>query len=74
MTVLERLKLELNNKQYFSDDEYMVFLEENNLNPDDDYNKNTMRVNLLYTIIDVLEVLMNNLGMYRVQIEFIVTF
>ena len=57
MTVLERLKLELNNKQYFSDDEYMVFFEENNLNPDDDYNKNTMRVHLLYTIIDVLEAL-----------------
>ena len=30
MTNLERLKLELSNKEYYTDDEYNIFLSENN--------------------------------------------
>jgi hypothetical protein len=35
MTVFERLKLELANKEYLTDNEYKVFLEENDLSATD---------------------------------------
>ncbi len=43
MTVLERLKLELSNKEYFTDQEYTTFLQENNLTATDNYDKTTMQ-------------------------------
>lgn len=43
MTVLERLKLELNNKEYLTDAEYIQFLTENNLISTDAYDKATMQ-------------------------------
>lgn len=74
MMNLQRLKLELNNKKYFTDEEYTVFLDENNLVADDEYDKATMQVDLLYTIVDVLEALLNDVDMYRkVQTEFMTT-
>ncbi|ABR48982.1 conserved hypothetical protein [Alkaliphilus metalliredigens QYMF] len=71
MTNLQRLKLELNNKEYFTDTEYTVFLEENNLSPEDTYIKEGNQRSLLYTIVDILESLLNDVDLYRrVQTEF----
>lgn len=65
MTVLERLKLELSNKQYYSDEEYSVLLEENNLMPKFLYDKTTMQIQLLETCINVLETLSNDVDLMR---------
>lgn len=65
MKVLERLKLELNNKDYFTDPEYTVFLLENNLVSTDEYNKTTMQRSLLITCVDILEALSNDVDMMR---------
>lgn len=65
MTNLERLKLELSNKEYYTDVEYSVFLEENNLLPTDTYSKTTNQINLLETVINVLETLSNDVDMMR---------
>ena len=72
MTILNRLKLELSNKTYFTDEEYTTFLQENNLTTaTDDYNKSTMQKQLLYTIIDILEAVSNNVDLLRkVETEF----
>ena len=38
-TVLQRVKFELGNKQYYSDEEYSLIIYENHLNPEATYNK-----------------------------------
>lgn len=74
MKVLARLKVELGNREYFSDVEYDTILQENGLNYDDEYNKALMQKNLLYSVIDVLEGISNNVElMRRVQTEFSTT-
>lgn len=71
MTNLERLKLELSNQKYYTDEEYTVFLEENSLSADEDYMKVTDQLPLLQTVIDVLNTLMNNIdNLMKVQTEF----
>ena len=65
MTILERLKVELNHKDYFTDDEYIMYLSENNLTATDTYNKATMQRNLLLTVIDVLEAVSNDIDIMR---------
>lgn len=65
MTNLERLKLELSNKEYYTDAEYSVFLDENNLVPTGTYSKATNQINLLETVISVLETLSNDVDMMR---------
>ena len=68
---LERLKIELNNRPYYSDDIYNMYLSENNLDPEDTYNKKTMQKRLLYTVLDVLESLSNDINIFRsVETEF----
>lgn len=76
MTVLERLKLELSNKEYLTDIEYTQFLKENGFDviimPD--YDKATMQKTLLLTVIDILEVVSNDVDiMRRVETEFTTT-
>lgn len=74
MTVLERLKLELGNKEYLSDAEYTVFLSENNLLSTDTYQKPAMQKDLLYTVVDIFEVVANDVDiMRRVETEFSTT-
>lgn len=74
MTNLERLKLELSNKQYFTDAEYTTFLLENDLISNDIYDKTTMQRDLLYTVIDILESLANDVDLMRkVETEFTTT-
>lgn len=71
MTNLERLKLELANKDYFTDTEYTVFLEENGLKSDDTYNKKENQLELLQTVLAIFQALINNIELYmKVQTEF----
>ena len=63
MQVLDRLRMELSNQQYFSDQQYIQFLTENSLVPTDEYNKPTMQKNLLYTVLDVLEAVTNDIDL-----------
>ena len=65
MTNLERLKLELSNKSYYTDNEYNVFLNENNLVPTDTYNKANNEIDLLKTVVNILETLSNDIDIMR---------
>lgn len=65
MKVLGRLKLELSDRQYFSDEKYTVFLSENNLESNIEYDKATMQRNLLLAVLAVLESLSNDVDMMR---------
>lgn len=65
MTNLERLKLELSNKAYYTDDEYSVFLNENNLVPNSTYSKSDNEINLLKSVIAILETLSNDVDLMR---------
>jgi MinD-like ATPase involved in chromosome partitioning or flagellar assembly len=65
MNNLERLKLELSNKQYYTDIEYSVFLEENKLSPTTTYVKADNQINLLETVINILESLGNDVDLMR---------
>ena len=65
MTNLERLKLELSNKAYYTDDEYSVFLNENNLVPNGTYSKADNEINLLNSVIAILETLSNDVDLMR---------
>ena len=65
MTVLNRLKMELSNQQYFTDTEYIQFLTENNLTSTDEYVKSGMQKSLLLTVLDVLEAVANDVDMMK---------
>ncbi len=76
MKVLDRLKLELANKEYLTEEEYKQFLNENDfdiiINPE--YDKATMQKSLLLTVVDILEVVSNDVNiMRRVETEFTTT-
>lgn len=71
MQVLQRLKMELSNKEYFSDEQYIQFLTENSLTPTDEYDKPTMQKQLLYTVLDILEAVSNDIDVMRsIETEF----
>ena len=71
MQVLDRLKMELSNKQYFPDEQYTQFLTENSLTSTDEYNKSTMQKQLLYTVLDILEAVSNDIDIMRsIETEF----
>ena len=71
MQVLQRLKMELSNQEYFSDEQYIQFLTENSLTPTDEYNKQVMQKNLLYTVLDILEAVSNDIDIMRsIETEF----
>ncbi|MCL2018894.1 MAG: hypothetical protein FWG70_03960 [Oscillospiraceae bacterium] len=71
MTNLDRLKMELGHKPYCEDDEYKVFLAENGLLADENYNNDKARSNLIETVICVLEMLSNNIDNYmKVETNF----
>ena len=71
MTILDRLKMELSNQQYFPDEQYTQFLVENSLTPTDEYVKADMQKNLLLTVLDVLEAVENDIDIMRsIETEF----
>lgn len=63
MQVLQRLKMELSNQEYFTDEQYIQFLVENDLTYTDEYVKADMQKNLLYTVLDVLEAVTNDIDL-----------
>lgn len=65
MQVLDRLKLELSNQEYFSDTEYTQFLLENDLEPTEEYIKEVMQRDLYQAVIDVLEAVTNDINIMR---------
>lgn len=74
ITVLNRLKLELNNKDYYPDDTLSIYLDENNLVSTATYDKKTMRKQLYQTVYDVLNSLANNIDLFHsVETEFTTT-
>ena len=76
MNTLERLKLELNNKEYLTDTEYTQFLSENGFDTVimPEYDKATMQKQLLLTVLDILEVVSNDVDIMRkVETEFTTT-
>ena len=71
MTNLDRLKLELANRQYYTDSEYTVFLDEEGLAATAAYDKKTDYQPLLLTVIDILDTLQNNIdNLMKIQTEF----
>lgn len=70
-TNLERLKIELSNKEYYSDDILTMYLSENNLTSTATYVKSTNQKYLLQTVYDILQSLSNNIDLFRsVETEF----
>lgn len=65
MTNLERLQMELGHKEYCTLEEFSSLLEENNLNPSEQYVKATNQRNLLLTVLDVLNILTLDIDLYR---------
>lgn len=63
MQVLDRLRMELSNQSYFTDEQYIQFLVENDLSPTDEYDKPTMQKNLLFTVVDILEAVTNDIDL-----------
>lgn len=63
MQIFDRLKMELSNQEYFTDKQYIQFSTENNLSPADEYINTDMQNNLLYTVIDVLEAVTNDIDL-----------
>lgn len=71
-TNYDRLLVELNNRMYYDKYTYERFLNENGLNAEDDYNKNTDHAQLLETVYSILQTLYNNIDMFRkIETEFV---
>ena len=71
MQVLDRLKMELSNQEYLSEDQYIQFLLENNLKPKAEYDKPSMQKQLLLTVVDILEAVSNDIDtMSTISTEF----
>lgn len=71
-TNYERLLVELNNKEYYDKSTYCKLLNENGLNANDIYNKNTDNAQLLETAYAVLYTLYNNIDLFRkIETEFV---
>lgn len=71
MKVYDRLKMELSNQQYLTEEQYRQYLIENDLAPDEEYNKEEMQKQLLFAVIDILEAVMNDIDvMTAISTEF----
>jgi hypothetical protein len=72
ITNLERLKLALGNKQYLTEEQYSILLEENGMVSDANYTSMPQeKYSLLKTELDILNTLANNIDMFRsVETEF----
>lgn len=74
MNNLERLKLYLNKKQYFTDEEYTQFLLENDLDAVDTYEHANDKRSMLETVYTVLQCLANDIDNFRrIETEFVTT-
>jgi hypothetical protein len=74
MQILDRLKMELSNQEYFSDEQYIQFLLENELSATAEYNKETDQRQMLLSALDILEAVSNDIDIMRQTItEFTTT-
>lgn len=77
MLNIERLCHEMNDKDYFGNSQeslYESILEENNLDPLNEYSKENDRVNMLESVYDLLSMLSNDIDKFRkVETEFVTT-
>lgn len=77
MLNIERLNFELNDKDYFGNSQRDLFeniLNDNNLDPFDEYSKENDRVNMLESVYDILNMLANDIDKFRrVETEFVTT-
>ena len=77
MLNIERLIFELNDKDYFGNSQQNLFeniLNDNNLDPFDEYSKENDRVNMLESVYDILNMLANDIDKFRrVETEFVTT-
>lgn len=72
MTNLERLKLYLNKKQYFTDTDYSQFLEECGLDAYEGYSHDNDKKEMLETVYSVLQSLANDIDNFRkVETEYV---
>lgn len=65
MKILDRLKMELSNQEYFSDEQYTQFLLENGLSATVEYNKETDQRQMLLSALDILEAVSNDIDIMR---------
>ena len=76
MNNLERFKFNINEKQYFSTPEkteqiYENLLEENGLDPAEDYDKDNDEIPMLEAVYSLLQMLANNIEIFqKVETEF----
>ena len=73
MTNLSRLKLELNNKTYYDNQDEILtsILEDNDLDPYDEYSKANDRINMLESVFDFMQTLANDTDVFiKVTSEF----
>lgn len=74
MQILDRLKMELSNQEYFSEEQYTQFLLENGLSATAEYNKETDQRQMLLSALDILEAVSNDIDIMRQTItEFTTT-
>lgn len=74
MTTLDRLKIELNQKPYYTDEIFKMYLAENDLDPDGEYNKAKDQRGLFGAVLDVLQSLANDIDLFRkTETEFVST-
>lgn len=71
MIVLDRLRMELGNQEYLTEEQYVQLLEENGLDSSLEYVKDDMCKELWLTCIDVLETVCNDIDiMTGISTEF----
>lgn len=73
MNNLSRLKLELNNKTYYDNQDEILtsILEDNDLDPYDEYSKANDRINMLESVFDFMQTLANDTDVFiKVTSEF----
>lgn len=75
MTIIDRFRFELSDKEYFSNsDIYAEILQEHGLDPLDEYDHANHRVQLLEATYTVLQMLANDIDSFRkVETEFVTT-
>lgn len=71
-TNYERLLVELNNRMYYDESIYKKFLNENGLDAEELYDKNTDHAQLLETVYSIIQTLYNNIDVFRkIETEFV---
>lgn len=71
-TNYERLLVELNNRMYYDESIYKKFLNENGLDAEELYDKNTDHAQLLETVYSIVQTLYNNIDVFRkIETEFV---